>query len=134
MKIKKLICLECGNTEDFIVDSRRESVGGVLHFEDDVATLDDLPSNDVEIIPAHCANCNAHVWGNPGGIKIEKKDEKICKHCYYRFQCFTERYEAPIMPRPIKKGFVGITDPIVHGGVCRGFEFENETIYLEDTC
>jgi len=100
-KIRRIVCISCGNTEEFIVDSTRNCVGATLRFnEDGSAELDDSFAQDVDIFPGHCAICGAEIgydatYSQPKsgvfGWILDKKNEAVCNKCERRFECFTER-------------------------------------------
>ena len=101
-KITKLICLKCGNTEEFYVDSERICVGADLTFNDDgSATLDDSFAQDFDVYPGTCAKCGAEVGDT---VLIEKK-EIVCGKCERRFECFTERNSIPCQGFLFKEEF-----------------------------
>ena len=68
MKIKKLICPKCGNTESFRVDVQLSYVStlltftnGVYEYEIDEAELDTDFPNDVDIMCPACSICDTEL-------------------------------------------------------------------------
>jgi len=99
-KVRKLVCINCGNTERFIVDSRRECVGVTISFREGFAELEDEDTNSIEVFPSTCAECGAEVGYDAGysgavsapfGWVIEEKKAVVCDKCNRRFKCFTSR-------------------------------------------
>lgn len=104
MKIKRLICPNCGNTEEFIVDSLKKCIEAKLIINENYAELDDSSGDDIDIFPIRCAKCNAEL--PMFNVYLDKKKEVVCHHCKFKYECFTEK-------KP-----------------CGGFEFQDREVEL----
>ena len=98
-KVRKLVCINCGNTERFIVDSRRDCVGVTISFKEGFAELEDEDTDNIEVFPSTCAECGAEVSYDAvtGGVfgvfgwTLKEKKVVVCDKCDLRFKCFTSR-------------------------------------------
>lgn len=61
MKIRKLICPKCGNTDNFRVDVQLTYVSTSLSFHDNEAELDTDFPNDVDIMCPVCNVCDTEL-------------------------------------------------------------------------
>ena len=104
IQVRRFICLDCGNTEKFYVESRRECIGAILTFDDEgYAELDDSCPNDVEIFSVWCANCKSDNVDGEG--KLSRRIRDICDKCQNRFVCLTEKSDEPCIGFKFKEGF-----------------------------
>lgn len=105
-KIRKLVCINCGNTEEFIVDSKRNCASARLYFDGNNATLEDDLAQDIDIFPSTCAKCGAEIlWTN---WTLKEKKAVVCNKCDYKFECFTTREEKACFGFRFKEEFAEV--------------------------
>lgn len=98
--LRRPICPQCGETENFLVDAVRSVAAAPLRIEGSDVEIDfDIGDTDIQAI--RCPSCQIDVthsynWHRPaappssGLIPITTK---VCEVCLHKFECFTSKKE-----------------------------------------